>query len=82
MRLLNAVRSGQDLLRRAISAPFLGEIPIEVALREACDTGRPLIVDGAESLAGKAFLDIAAAVLDAIEKGADFKPAPQIVFED
>jgi ATP-binding protein involved in chromosome partitioning len=73
---------GAKSTARAISAPFLGEIPIEVALREACDAGRPLIVDGAESLAGKAFLDIAAAVLDAIEKGADFKTAPRIVFED
>ena len=73
---------GAKSTARAISAPFLGEIPIEVALREACDTGRPLIVDGAESLAGKAFVSIAAAVLDAIETGADFKPAPAIVFED
>jgi ATP-binding protein involved in chromosome partitioning len=73
---------GAKSTARAISAPFLGEIPIEVALREACDVGRPLVVDGAESLAGKAFVAIAAAVLDAVETGADFKPAPAIVFED
>jgi ATP-binding protein involved in chromosome partitioning len=73
---------GAKSTARAIGAPFLGEIPIEVGLREACDNGRPLVLDGGESLAGRAFLAIAAAVLDAIEKGADFKPAPVIVFED
>lgn len=67
---------------RAISAPFLGEIPIEVGLREACDAGRPLVVDGGETLAGKAFLDIAAKVLAEIEKAADARPAPAILFED
>ena len=67
---------GAKSTARAISAPFLGEIPIEVALREACDAGRPLVVDGAESLAGKAFVSIAAAVLDAVETGADASPAP------
>ncbi|HEX4183870.1 MAG TPA: Mrp/NBP35 family ATP-binding protein [Caulobacteraceae bacterium] len=67
---------------RAISAPFLGEIPIEVGLREACDAGRPLVVDGGETPAGKTFLDIAAKVLAEIEKTADARPAPAIVFED
>jgi ATP-binding protein involved in chromosome partitioning len=73
---------GAKSTARKIGAPFLGEIPIEVALREACDAGRPLVLDGGESLAGKAFLSIAATALDAIESGADFKPAPAIVFED
>jgi ATP-binding protein involved in chromosome partitioning len=73
---------GAKSTARSIGAPFLGEIPIEVALREACDNGRPLVLDGGETLAGRAFLAIAAAVLDAIETGADFKPAPAIVFED
>jgi ATP-binding protein involved in chromosome partitioning len=73
---------GAKSTARAIGAPFLGEIPIEVALREACDAGRPLVVDGPESLAGKAFMAIAATVLDAVEAGADLKPAPAIVFED
>jgi ATP-binding protein involved in chromosome partitioning len=73
---------GAKATAQAIGAPFLGEIPIEVALREACDAGRPLVVDGAGSLAGQAFLAIAAALLDAIEMGADIKPAPAIIFED
>jgi hypothetical protein len=53
-----------------------------MALRESCDAGRPLVASGGDSAAAKAFLAIAATVLDAVEAGADFKPAPKIVFED
>jgi len=66
----------------AIGAPFLGEIPIDVALRQACDDGRPYVLEAAESPAGKAFLSIAEAVLDGLQKGADIKPPPRIVIED
>ena len=69
-------------MAEALGAPFLGEIPIEVALRESCDAGRPLVAGGADSLATRAFLAAAAAVLEAIESGEGLKPAPQIVFED
>jgi ATP-binding protein involved in chromosome partitioning len=73
---------GAKATAETLGAPFLGEIPIEVALRESCDAGRPLVVDAPGSVAGKAFLAIAAAVLDAIESGAGMKPPPRIVFED
>ena len=66
----------------SIGAPFLGEIPIDVALRQACDAGRPFVLEGGDSPAGKAFLSIAEGVLDALQKGADVKPAPKIVIED
>jgi len=75
-------RGGAKTTARAIGAPFLGEIPIEMALREACDEGRPLVVTGEDSPARQAFLDIAAQVLDAVESGEGSKPAPRIVFED
>ena len=66
----------------ALGAPFLGEIPIEVALREACDAGQPLVAQGGDSAASKAFLSIAAAVLEAVEAGEGLKPPPRIVIED
>ena len=66
----------------AIGAPFLGEIPIDVALRQSCDDGRPFVLEGGDSPAGKAFLSIAEGVLDALQKGADVKPAPRIVMMD
>jgi ATP-binding protein involved in chromosome partitioning len=40
-------------------APLLAEIPIEVALREACDAGRPLVATAPDSAAAQAFLSMA-----------------------
>ena len=73
---------GAKATAEALGAPFLGEIPIEMALRESCDAGRPLVTEAGGSPAANAFLDIAATVLDTVEAGAGFKPAPRIVFED
>ena len=73
---------GAKATAEAIGAPFLGEIPIEVALREACDAGRPFVTTNPETPAGKAFLQIAERVLDGLQKGADIKPAPRILIED
>jgi ATP-binding protein involved in chromosome partitioning len=73
---------GARATAEALGAPFLGEIPIEVGLREACDAGRPFVAGRAASAAALAFSSIAAAVLDALEQGDGLKPAPRIVFED
>jgi ATP-binding protein involved in chromosome partitioning len=42
-----------------LGVPLLAEIPIEVALREACDQGRPLVAADPTSPAAKAFLQMA-----------------------
>lgn len=42
-----------------LGVPLLAEIPIEVALREACDQGRPLVAGNDQSAAAKAFLELA-----------------------
>lgn len=73
---------GARATAEALGAPFLGEIPIEVALREACDAGRPLVSSGADTAATRAFLAAAAQVLEAVESGEGLKPPPRIVFED
>ncbi len=41
------------------SVPLLGQIPIDVALREGGDTGIPLVLSAPESPAGAALLDVA-----------------------
>jgi ATP-binding protein involved in chromosome partitioning len=74
-------RGGAKTTAEALGAPFLGEIPIELALRQACDDGRPFVADGGDSLASKALLAIAEQVLDALDH-TDLKPPPAIVFED
>jgi ATP-binding protein involved in chromosome partitioning len=64
--------------RTALEAgvPFLGEMPIDIALRVASDTGRPLVVSAPESATARRFRDIAAAAYANIERLA--KPAPKI----
>jgi ATP-binding protein involved in chromosome partitioning len=59
-------------------APFLGEIPIDVALRESGDAGKPLVLAQPESAVAKRFIEIAQAVLTNMAAGV--KPAPTIRF--
>ena len=46
-----------------LGVPFLGEVPIEVAVREGGDTGRPVVVSGVESAAATAFEVMARSLL-------------------
>jgi ATP-binding protein involved in chromosome partitioning len=74
-------RGGAKATAQALGVSFLGEIPIEVGLRQACDDGRPFVAEGGGSAAAKAFLSIAEGVLDALDH-TSLKPPPPIVFED
>jgi ATP-binding protein involved in chromosome partitioning len=74
-------RGGAKATAEALGAPFLGEIPIELALRQACDDGRPFVAEGGDSAASKAFLAMAERVLDTLDH-TSLKPPPVIVFED
>jgi len=75
-------RGGARAVAETLQAPFLGEIPIEVALRQACDAGRPFVVEHPESPAAQAFLSIAGAVAAHLDRDGELKPPPRIVFED
>jgi ATP-binding protein involved in chromosome partitioning len=75
-------RGGARAVAETLHAPFLGEIPIEVALREACDAGRPFVVEHPESAAARAFLAIAEQVAARLDEAGELKPPPRIVFED
>jgi ATP-binding protein involved in chromosome partitioning len=61
------------------AAPFLGEIPFDVRLREASDEGAPLVAAAPEHPISQRFLAIAEAVLANLALGR--KPAPAIRFE-
>jgi ATP-binding protein involved in chromosome partitioning len=70
---------GQGGARRTAEqagAPFLGEIPIDVALRESADVGRPLVAAQPDHAVAKRFREIARAALDNAARLA--KPAPAI----
>jgi len=57
-----------------LEAPFLGEIPLDAAIREGGDAGRPVItVDPASTLSG-VFLSLADKVLRALRGDADQQP--------
>ena len=40
-------------------APFLGEIPIYIEIREGGDSGQPIVVSSPDSAPGRAFVDVA-----------------------
>ncbi len=66
-------RGGARATAEAVGAPFLGEVPIDMALRQACDNGAPLAATAPDSPAGKAFAAMAEAVAGALSKP-DLKP--------
>jgi ATP-binding protein involved in chromosome partitioning len=45
-----------------LGAPLLGQVPLEMPLREACDAGRPLVATTPDSPAAKVFLEMAKAL--------------------
>jgi ATP-binding protein involved in chromosome partitioning len=53
-------QSVADSLSRSLGAmvPLLGQIPIDVRLREGGDSGKPLVLDDTDSVAAKALLSI------------------------
>ncbi len=56
---------GGQALAEQIGAPLLGRIPLEPAVSEGGDTGRPVTLDAGDSAAAQAFVAIARA-LDAV----------------
>jgi len=51
-----------------LGVPLLAEIPIEIALREACDAGRPLAAVAPDSPSARAFAAAARALMALVEK--------------
>ena len=57
---------------------FLGEVPLDLAIRETSDAGTPVVAAAPAGPHARAFVDIAGRVLDALRRGTG-KPAPRIV---
>jgi ATP-binding protein involved in chromosome partitioning len=47
--------------------PFLGEVPLHPAIREGGDAGQPVVITHPDSPAGKAFRDIARALVEVLQ---------------
>jgi ATP-binding protein involved in chromosome partitioning len=66
-----------------LSVPFLGEIPLDIRIRETSDEGVPIVVAEPDGAHAKAFRGIAAAVWDGVRRErAGARPPPRIVMED
>jgi ATP-binding protein involved in chromosome partitioning len=63
-----------------LGVPFLGEVPLHMAIRETSDAGRPVVATDPDGPHAKAYREIAARVRDQLKlKGT--RAAPKIVVE-
>ncbi len=63
-----------------IGVPFLGEVPLTIAIRETSDAGTPVVVSDPEGPQAKVYRDIAGRVWQQVT-GRPYRAAPAIVFE-
>ncbi|MFA7414311.1 MAG: iron-sulfur cluster carrier protein ApbC [Rhizobium sp.] len=63
-----------------IGVPFLGEVPLTIAIRETSDAGAPVVVSDPEGPHAKVYRDIAERVWHQVTNQPD-RAAPAIVFE-
>lgn len=59
---------GGEKIARELDVPFLGKIPLDIALVEACDAGEPYLIKHHESKAAKAITEIADKIIAFAEK--------------
>jgi ATP-binding protein involved in chromosome partitioning len=65
-----------------LGVPFLGEIPLDIRIRETSDEGVPIVVAEPDGAHAKAFREIATAVWDGVKRErAGARPPPRIVVE-
>jgi ATP-binding protein involved in chromosome partitioning len=62
-----------------LDVPFLGEVPLDIVIREKSDAGMPVVATAPDSAHAQVYREIAARVRDSL-KGAS-RPAPKIVIE-
>jgi len=61
--------------------PFLGEIPLDLAIRETSDAGRPIVAIEPESVHARHYIDIARTLWTTVTSGAASRQPPRIVIE-
>ena len=66
-----------------LGTEFLGELPLDIAIRETSDAGRPIVVSDPDSAQSKTYRAIAARVTEKIDAalGAGGRTAPRIVIQ-
>ena len=64
-----------------LGVPFLGEVPLEMSIRETSDAGLPVVATQPDSASAAAYRAIAANVRDQLGAAGPSKTAPKIVIE-
>ncbi|HLO78839.1 MAG TPA: iron-sulfur cluster carrier protein ApbC [Magnetospirillum sp.] len=64
-----------------LSVEFLGEVPLDIAIRETSDQGAPIVVSQPSSPHAKVYADIARKVWDKVQALQAGKKGPKISFE-
>jgi ATP-binding protein involved in chromosome partitioning len=62
-----------------LDVPFLGEVPLDMIIREKSDAGLPVVATAPDSPQAQSYRDIAARVRDSLQVAG--RPAPKIVIE-
>lgn len=70
---------GARLEAEKLGAPFLGEIPLDIEIRETSDGGTPIVVSNPESPHAMAYMAVAAQIRDGLEGPGGGRAAPKIV---
>ncbi|MDO9441279.1 MAG: Mrp/NBP35 family ATP-binding protein [Beijerinckiaceae bacterium] len=61
--------------------PFLGEVPLDMQIRETSDEGRPIVASDPDSAHAQIYKGIASTVWAALSQGTSARAAPRIVIE-
>ena len=64
-----------------LDVPFLGEVPLEMVIRETSDSGKPITASQPDSPHARVYKEIAAKIWAAVSGGAGARQAPNIVIE-
>ena len=64
-----------------LGVPFLGEVPLHMAIRETSDAGRPVVATEPDGPHAKIYREIAGRVRDQLGAKGTSRAAPKIVIE-
>jgi len=64
-----------------LGVPFLGEVPLVMAIRETSDAGTPITVSQPDGPHAAVYQAIGARIAETLAEGTTARPAPAIVFE-
>jgi ATP-binding protein involved in chromosome partitioning len=64
-----------------LGVPFLGEVPLHMAIRETSDAGRPVVATEPDGAHAKIYREIASRVRDQLKLKSGTRAAPKIVIE-